>query len=205
MHKTKDSAWTVRSYAYALGKLYGCSGKDFGVVLPSRRRQDVKRSRRHAERGHYSEKKNAGLLAIGKDSGLRRSELKKLTPDSVYTDAQGKHYALIRGKGGHVRFSPCLGTALYDAAVKAAAEGKEYIWQAVSDKIPSRIPEHAYRAQYAQALYERLARDPAKLPKRDRYVCRCERRGTVYDRKALRAISAALGHARLSIVTAYIK
>lgn len=206
MHKSVGhSAWTVRAYASAIAKLYQCRAKDFGVTLPPRLRKDVKRSRTGAEQGHYSEANNAGLHEIGRDSGLRRCELVKLRPEVVFTDGQGKHFALIKGKGGKVRFSPCLGDGLYKAAVKAMEEGKEYIWQVASDTIPSRIPEHMYRAEYAQALYESLARDPATLSKSEQYICRRDRKGIKYDRAALRAVSAALGHNRLNVVTSYIK
>lgn len=199
------SPWTVRTYASALAKLYQCRAKDFGVTLPPRLRKDVKRSRTNAEKGHYSEVNNEWFHKIGRDSGLRRCELTKLKPDAVFTDGQGKHFALIKGKGGKVRFSPCLGDDLYNAAVKATAEGKQYIWQAAAETIPDRLIEHKYRAEYAQSLYESLARDPATLPKSEKYICRRERKGIVYDRAALRVVSRALGHNRLNIVTSYIK
>ena len=58
---------------------------------------------------------------------------------------------------------------------------------------------------FAQRLYDRLARPVHQIPRKDRYVCRADCKGCVYDKRAMRTVSKALGHNRLGVVTYYIR
>lgn len=44
----------------------------------------------------------------------------------------------------------------------------------------------------------------ATLPRSETYCCRSDRAGTHYDKAAMGAVSGALGHARLDVVTSYL-
>lgn len=84
--------------------------------------------------------------------------------------------------------------------IAKAAVGKEYIF----GKIPKYAPIHEWRAAYARTLYAGLARAVADIPPKERYICRAERAGIVYDKKAMAVVSHMLGHARLDVVTNYL-
>lgn len=58
---------------------------------------------------------------------------------------------------------------------------------------PQNAPVHRYRHIFAQ----RLARPVHQIPRKDRYICRAERKGYGYDKRAMRMVSKALGHNRL--------
>ena len=74
--------------------------------------------------------------------------------------------------------------------------GTEKVWK----KIPSNADIHSYRADYATRIYLKYARTIEEIPRRERYVCRRDKKGVIYDRKAMLEASKALGHNRISVV-----
>ncbi len=186
------SAWTVRRDAAALGKLFQKPTTELGVALPSRTRANIVRSRSMPK--GFSEKKNQSLVDLCKASGLRRSEVQNLTPEQVFL-RDGKCYIDVKGKGGKERKIECLSQKPYELAQKAIQEGRSK----VIDHVPHRAPCHVYRAEYAQALYE-------KLPKTGidgAYQCRGDRSDS-FDRAAMMEVSQNLGHSRLDVVISYM-
>ena len=82
------SAWTIQTEAKALGKLYGINKGDPDYFTPpERKRQNIKRSRSSsvARDDHFSEQKNAEFVTFCKATGLRRSEVSKLTGKDLCT------------------------------------------------------------------------------------------------------------------------
>lgn len=106
-----------------------------------------------------------------------------------------------KGKGGKPRYV----IALDDSIMKFVEQAKQAGRVRVFSSIPSGAPVHWYRHIFAQRLYDMLARPVQDIPKEDRYVCRAERKGIVYDKKAMHVVSKALGHNRLGVVTWYIQ
>ena len=70
--------------------------------------------------------------------------------------------------------------------------------------IPKYAPVHEWRAVYAREFYMRLARPVEEIPRQEQYICRGERAGIIYDKRAMQAVSKMLGHARLDVVTCYL-
>lgn len=197
MRIATKSAWTVRMEAAALAKLFQCSTTELGVELPKRRRKNIKQHREEKWRGHFNPGKHPDLVAFSKASGLRRHELALVTPADVYQDEGGQVFVFVRsGKGGKSRYAPSLNDEPLRIAQQAAAEGRELIFE----HIPKYMPVHEYRAQYAQEIYRRNARDIANLPRNERYICRGDMSGKVFDKNAMSMASQALGHSRLSVV-----
>lgn len=195
------SAWTVRAEAAALAKLYQCSMSDFGVKLPKRRRRDVKQHRRNAYVGHYDSKKHYLLEAFCRACGLRRHEVAQLRVSDVYRSAQGNVIIHVRqGKGGRERFVIALNDLPLELAEQAAARGDKLIFP----HVPKYAPVHTWRRSYASDLYHRLARPAEEIPRQEQYICRGERAGIIYDKRAMQAVSKMLGHARLDVVTSYL-
>ena len=198
------SAYTLSTYGAALAKLYGCSISDFKADLPERRRADITRSR--GEIKDFSEKKHADLIDFCKATGLRRHELLQIEKKDIYWDKGEfgeKRQTLIvhvqQGKGGKSRDVPII-------------EGKEYSVLKMLDglkpkdkvfkksDIPNRTPVHKYRAEYAKEQYNRLERDLSKLSKEEKYYCRNDKKGVVYDKDAMHKVSEMLGHNRIDVI-----
>lgn len=73
----------------------------------------------------------------------------------------------------------------------------------VFGKVNTRAPIHKYRSMYATNLYNSLKRDIKDIPKEDRYVCRKDLKGRVYDKKAMQIVSRALGHERIDVIAGH--
>lgn len=190
------SAWTVRTEVAAISKLYQVPTTSWGISLPSRKREDIIRSRGAAARdAHFSEKKNADLVAFLRGSGLRRSEAEAVRPCDIHSSGAGVFVEVRKGKGGKAR-TVTVTQAAQALVVSYQGEGQRAIW----GKIESSCDVHSYRREYAAARYAELARDPHTLPPNERYLCRGSRRGEVYDRAALAQVSQDLGHNRLEVV-----
>lgn len=211
------SAWTIWSDAAALAKLYQCSCHDFGVELPSRNRADVRLHRQHKEVGHYSYKRNRDSTDWGRGTGMRRCEMLRAEPHMAVLEADGSVWIRdCKGKGGRIRdipVDPAYAERVLEIAHQAEINGNKRVFPRVN----KHIPEHVFRAEYAQQYYNRIARPVSEL-RRDRtfvtvkgqkrsevYDCRRERAGTRYDAVAMQEVSLALGHSRLGVVTSYIK
>lgn len=193
------SAWTIRMYASALNKLYQRSD-NFGVSLPKRRRGDITQHRTQSWVGEYDEEAHADIRDFCRACGVRREELEDLTPEDVWLEDGLAIVHVVQGKGGRERHVTALNDYPYQLAQQAAEEGKEQIF----GSIPDLAPIHEYRAQFANELYDQHARPLEEVPKKERYCCRKERKGTVYDKVAMRIASNALGHNRLDVMTSYL-
>ena len=66
--------------------------------------------------------------------------------------------------------------------------------------VPNGMDVHSYRAEFATAMYKRLARPVFRIPDSERYYCRKDRKGTVLDKRAMLEVSRALGHNRISVI-----
>lgn len=198
------SAYTQKLVLSALCKLYSeypTEGQPFGLQeMPgARHRADITRSRKNVERDHhFSEDRNADVVTFCKCTGLRRSELAQIRG----TDLDGMLLYVYKGtKGGRVRIVSLCGSDEELVTVKqlAAAAGNNKIFP----HIPSAMDVHHYRSVYCQKLYNNYARPLEQIPDIDRYYCRRDKRGVVYDRKAMLQVSRALGHNRISVIAGH--
>jgi len=193
------SAWTIRMEASALNKLYQ-RNDNFGVTMPVRRREDITQHRTQSWKDNYDEDAHPEIRNFCRSCGVRREELGDLTPEDVWLENGLAIVHVVQGKGGRERHVTSLNDYPYQVAQQAAAEGKKLIF----DSIPALAPIHEYRAQFANTLYAQYARPLDEIPKKDRYCCRRERAGTVYDKAAMQVASTALGHNRLDVMTHYL-
>lgn len=198
------SAYTQKLVLSALCKLYSeypTEGQPFGLQeMPgARHRADITRSRKNVERDHhFSEDRNADVVTFCKCTGLRRSELAQIRG----TDLDGMLLYVYKGtKGGKVRIVPLCGSGEEIETVRrlAAAAGNNKVFE----HIPSAMDVHHYRSVYCQRIYDQYARPLDKIPAADRYYCRSDKKGTVYDRKAMLQASKTLGHNRISVIAGH--
>ena len=78
----------------------------------------------------------------------------------------------------------------------AAAVGNNKIFEHIS----SAMDVHYYRSVYCQRIYDSYARPLEQIPPADRYYCRQDKKGLIYDKKAMLQASKALGHNRISVI-----
>ena len=199
------SAWTVRLRAAALAKIYGCKTTDFGVELPTRRREDIHRSRVEREHDrHFSARNNRDLVDFCKGTGLRRKEISTLTWRDIYRGEDGRTYVHVaQGKGGRSREVPVLHAYeqhIWNMRERAAMEGRERVFET----IPQRADIHSWRREYAIERYREIERerdrerDQEDMRDRERYYRR--RDGRILDREILREVSRDLGHNREDVI-----
>lgn len=196
MESRKDlSAYTLKLSASALCKLYGESLEELGISTKRAARGEITRSRGTAKRdAHFSEQKNAEFVEFCRSTGLRRSEITKLRGDQLI-ERDGEYYIETTGKGGRFRIIPICGDVeLVVRKMQAAGTGK--VWK----KIPSNADIHSYRSDFATRLYLLHAREIDSLPRKERYICRRDKVGTIYDRQAMLITSLALGHNRIDVI-----
>ena len=192
------SASTLKLIASALAKLYNCHTTDF-IQTPPRIRSEIKRSRGEAVRDkHFSEKNNRDLVTFCKNTGLRRKELTRVCGTALIFKGGQYHIQVLNGKGGKVREAPIIGEVeTIINMMKAAGSGR------VFENIPGAADIHGYRRQYALTYYEQIARPLDTLTKKQKYYCRGDKHGYVYDKAAMYEVSRALGHNRRNVIAAH--
>lgn len=214
------SAYTIHSAVAGLAKLYGCSAPDFGVELPSRRMENITRSRREDTQNeyHFSEKNNRDFVDFCRGTGLRRREVSRIRGDALFF-RNGKPWLIVDEgtKGGKPRVCPIIGENKDKivSMLQSAGTGR------VFDKVPTHADIHGYRREYATALYQANARTfeecltspfwnaehkngkgkpKGGYDKNSVYRCRGARKGQWMDKQAMLTVSQALGHNRISVV-----
>ncbi len=163
------------------------------IVLPRRSRTTITRSRGPAAHDRHFQPANwQPLIKFEQACGLRRSELARLTVGDVSYNNQGCLIVHVRnGKGGKEREAPALPGHEQDLLALVAGRKAE---ERVFDHIPKHMDVHAYRREYAQALYLFHANKTALPPATGRL------RPADYDLTAVQRVSWALGHNRLDVV-----
>ena len=207
LQQAEYSAYTKKLVLSALCKLYDeypTEGRPFGLpetMQQTRHRADITRSRNAVSRDtHFSEKNNADVVTFCKCTGLRRTELQQIR--GIDLDINTNILMVYRGtKGGRIRMVPVMGSPEELETVRrlAAAAGNSKIFPNVS----SAMDVHHYRAIYCQRVYDSYARPVDQIPPRDRYYCRCDQRGIIYDKRAMLQASKALGHNRISVIAGH--
>ena len=195
------SPYTIKPATSALAKLYQCQTTDFRET-PARSRAHITRSRRATVRDDAFNPElpeNAKLVRFCQSCGLRRAELRALkgdwfveTPDGAYIDLT--HTSAT--KGGRPRMVPILPEDVDFVRDVCRAAGDGHVWPVVHEN----ADVHSYRSIYCKKIYAAYARDISTLPRSERYCCQKDKAGAVYDKKAMKIASEALGHSRICII-----
>jgi len=202
------SPYTQKAIASALAKLYGCSTTDF-IPTQVRHRRNITRSRKCKISGKikakFSESRNQEFVDFCRATGLRKREVEQLKSENLGYDESTGEYRLVgvKGKGGKIRECPILSNkeGVVDMVINRMKNTPT--GQLVWSKIPTRTPIHSYRADYCTAVYEQHARPINEVPKSERYYCRGDLKGVVYDRRAMAVASRALGHNRVGVIAGH--
>lgn len=188
-----DSASSLKTARAAMGKLYQEPAKNF-LDLPDRRRADFKRSRGEKVRDkHFSKKNNAEKIEVCRSCGFRRGEIKGAEKiQAFYAPNKDRYYVkIINGKGGKTRLSEIV------------SKDPHAVTQYINNNfnhISNAADVHDYRADYCRRIYEKYARPIYQVPRNERYYCRGDRKGEVFDKRAMKIASQNLGHERLNVI-----
>ena len=190
------SAYTLKLETAAIAKVFKEPSTNF-YKTEARVREKITRSRGTAKRDYgFNIANNAEIINFARGTGLRRSELESLTGKQLVEVKAGEYRLMIKGKGGRVRMAPIVGPHAQQIIDKCKASGDGLVW----GKAPSHMDVHSYRSDYATAIYKAYERDISSLSQKEKYFCRSDRKGTCFDRQALKEASEALGHSRVSVV-----
>lgn len=145
------SPWTIHGECAAISKAYGCSMNAWGVELPRRTKDKIKRSRYNVEMDkHINTDNYPELMDFLHGVGPRNFEAEKAKPEDVSPDEKVVH---IRGKGGKHRNVTVL--PMYVESIKAMVEkAKEEGRTKLFESIPKNLDVHAIRREFAQAKYK---------------------------------------------------
>ena len=206
LQQQEYSAYTQKLILSALCKLYGeypVERRPFGLPdqQQARHRADITRSRKYVERDqHFSEKNNADIVTFCCCTGLRRAELAQIR--GVDLDIDSNNLYVYRGtKGGRARIVPIVGSPEEIETIRrlaAAANDKK-----IFDHISSAMDVHHYRSVYCQRVYDQYAKPLEQIPQKDRYYCRLDKKGVIYDKRAMLQASRSLGHNRISVIAGH--
>ena len=197
MQQLNADGKSASSQATALSALAKCmdrSTTEFDYQLPQRHRSDIVRSRGPVARDlHFSPEKNQALIKFCESTGLRRRELTALKGSNLNFKDGRAYLSIENGKGGKNRLVEVIGDRkLVIDMCNRAGDGK------VFPKVHSCADIHSYRGTYAANLYQSLAR--REIPKEDRYICRGDMKGKVFDKQAMAIVSQNLGHNRIDVI-----
>ena len=192
------SAWTLQTERSALRLFFQDRTLTGSVELPTRRREDIKRSRtpaardRHLNLDHWQH-----VISFCLACGLRQEELRDLLVRDVYERASDGCLVVrvVRGKGGKWREVPVFPGR--EQAVLSQVTGRS-AQDHVFVRIPSLLDIHSYRRQFAQELYEHLSGRP--LPPREGRL-----QLALLDREAALIVSRCLGHNRIEVLGSYLR
>lgn len=195
------SSYTQKMESAALNKLF-C--KCINYNKRNRSRSNITRSRGVAQRDlHFSEFKNKELVNFAKATGLRRNELKNLKSGSIKYDDTGRACINVSSgtKGGKHRLAPILGDSRQVQRIIDKVNNTQ-LGQKVFPNISNAADIHSYRSEYAVNYYNECLKSLGGISKykRNRYYCRKDLKGKCYDKRAMKMVSKALGHNRISVI-----
>lgn len=196
------SAWTCSTALSAISKAFEMRMKDFAVELPKRERGQIKRSRLNVERDrHINPEHYKPIYTFERCFGLRHHKELDSIQASDFEEKDGKLICNVReGKGGRGREVEFFGSKEELTLVRRYLENHQEGLLFRKGDIPSGMDCHALRGEYCARVYHALARDIKDVPPKEQYVCRKEKAGEVYDKKALEICSKMLGHNRTCVV-----
>jgi len=187
------SAYTVQAERAALRMFFSSRALAVTVTPPSRRRENITRSRGPAKHDkHFQPEHWQTQINFLKACGLRRSELRDLFVREIIRDEEERLVVYVRnGKGGRSR------------RVVVIPGQEQAILSVIQDRPPDEhvfthlakhMDIHSYRRAYAQALYLHYA--PGRnLPPAEGRLKRSD-----YDYEAALKVSWSLGHNRVDVV-----
>jgi hypothetical protein len=199
MEDKGESPSSLSTIKAAMAKVFGISSSTL-LKTPPRERAGYKRSRFPvASDKHISEATERRLARFTSATGLRRSEMTKITADDLFFKDGKAFLSVTKGtKGGKARTVEIMGVSEEETKdiIKFIQSKKGRLFP----KLHTNYDNHRYRGTYAMRLYMHYARKEKDIPRVDRYVMRKDRAGEVFDKSAMRMVTKNLGHNRIDVI-----
>lgn len=192
------SPYTIKLETAGLAKLYQEPTSNF-IETPERSRSEITRSRDNVQRDYgFSETNNAEFIAFCRGTGLRREEISQLRGTQLIEKEDG-FYLGVTGKGGRYREAIIVGNHVDEIVDRCRNAGTDKVWESV----PSHADIHSYRSEYITDIYLANARELDTLSPEEKYYCRGDMKGQVFDREAMAIASHMAGHSRISVIASH--
>lgn len=192
------SPYTVKLEVSAICKCYNMKTEEV-IKTNERNRSNITRSRKETNMDkHFSKTRNKDLIDFCLGTGLRRNEVEHIKgTDIKYIN--GEPFIIVQsGKGGKQRFVEITSNKEQILDMMSKAENNK-----VFGKANCKADIHGFRSEYATELYKQLARPIDQIPRAERYYCRGDKKGIVYDRVAMLRVSNNLGHNRVNVIASH--
>jgi integrase len=203
---------TIKTTRSALAKLYRCRGVDLYPVVPVRKSADFTRCRDYTMSALKKDILIFGdVVKLCYATGLRRNELKHITPECFSVDKRAGRYGLhLDGKKQPTKNGRPRTVYILDEDVEIVREivSRYTRGELMFSKIPKKLCVHGIRAMYAVKFYAFLNPDIDSISLSERYANdvtlrrlyhrRCD--GRWFDRNAFYIVSKSLGHNRTDVV-----
>lgn len=152
--------------------------------------------------GRCDEGEDRKLENACRASGVPQQDLVLLRPNDMYMDTGGDVASHVkRSRSRKERYVTPLNDAPLFLANCAKMQGSKFVIL----RLPKSAPTHAWRAAQARALYDQLKRPIDTIPAKERYYCRRQWAGTIYDKRALRLVADMLELDRIAAVVSLLR
>lgn len=201
LEKEGKSAYTVETVSAAISKLTGKTTSSFNENIT--RKSKILPTKGRITKHKFNSRQEE-LRKFATATGLRKSEIKFLTPEQIIIktsgqiniDLQSKREYQVSTKGGRGRIVTMIDERYYGFIKELKKKSNLKVFDATNNDF-NKASLHQCRREYAQNLYNSLKE---KFGNKIDYHSRGLHIGEGYNREALKEVSKQLGHSRINVV-----
>lgn len=190
------SAYSQQTRKSALNKVFNTSVTREQANIGLRTKANITRSRNEAKMdSKYSLKFNSDKITIAKATGIRRSSMLKLTPNSFSYDSKGNYCVTVTEKGGKTRQAVVLKDKVEEvkAIVSKNNKGNNI---PLFNKYSKNIDNHAFRSEYCNNLLKEVKENGWEQYQRTEF----RDNNISTEQKELLVVSQNMGHNRIDVI-----
>lgn len=199
--KDTHSAWTLATYASGVVCAYNIEKKAIDFDFPKRSRANIKRSRGETAYRN-SDPKYDDVITFCQATGARRCGVLRVTKNDLRQKEDGTYEIFLKEKNGMSGFRQII-PEFQDEVIRILNESPGYetpngemrVFR--KNLLPTEL--HSNRAFYATELY-RYYEEQKIYATGEKYYCRGDMKGIVFDKGILQEVSNQLFHHRLDVV-----
>lgn len=199
--KDSHSAWTLATYGSGVACAFNISKKDIEFNFPVRGRENISRSR---DKTSYknSDPKYEDAITFCRATGARRCGVLRVTKNDIRQKDDGTYEIFLREKNGMSGYRQVL-PEFQEDVLRIINESPGYLTPNGENRVfkKNMLPTelHSNRAFYACQLYDYYEK-LGTYATGEKYYCRKDMKGIVFDKGILKAVSEQLFHHRLDVV-----
>lgn len=198
--KDSHSAWTLATYASGIACAYSISKTDIAFDFPKRSRENIVRSRENVSYRN-SDPKFEDAITFCKATGARRCGVLRFTKNDIRQRDDGTYEVFLKEKNGMTGYRQVL-PEFQEEVLRIINESPGYLTPSGEKRVfrKNMLPTelHSNRAFYACRLYDYYEKQGYATG--EKYYCRKDMKGIVFDKGILKAVSEQMFHHRLDVV-----